>query len=220
MTQVIRSACSACEADLTESSASLRARIAANLEGFERIEVDLPRARRAAVAITLAPLGPGTGFLLTRRSYALRRGAGQYALPGGNLEPGESALAAALRELQEELGVTLPAAAALGVLDDFVTRGGHVVTPIVLWSEATPVLVPCPTEVHAAWLLPLDDLDRPETPRWLPGEPGGAPILQMRAGDSWINPPTAALLYQFREVALHGRATRVAAVGQPEWTAR
>jgi 8-oxo-dGTP pyrophosphatase MutT (NUDIX family) len=203
-----------------EPPAALRAHIAANLQGFARIGVDLPGARRAAVAITLAPLDSGTGFLLTRRSYTLRRGAGQYALPGGNLEPGETAPEAALRELHEELGVVLPASSALGMLDDFVTRGGHVVTPIVFWAETFPVLIPCPTEVHAAWLLPLDELDQPDSPRWLPGETDGAAILQMRAGGAWINPPTAAMLYQFREVALHGRATRVAQVGQPEWTAR
>jgi 8-oxo-dGTP pyrophosphatase MutT (NUDIX family) len=206
---------------LIEPPARLRASIAANLARFDRIEANPPVARRAAVAITLAPLGAGTGYIFTQRSYALRRGAGQYALPGGNLEPGETALAAALRELHEELGIALPASAALGMLDDFTTRGGHVVTPIVLWAETLPVLTPCPTEVHAAWLLPLEELDRPDAPRWRPGEPGGAPILKMPAvGGKWVNPPTAALLYQFREVALHGRATRVAAVGQPEWTAR
>ena len=206
---------------MIEPPARLRASIIANLASFTRIPADPPGARRAAVAITLAPLGAGTGYVFTQRSYALRRGAGQYALPGGNLEPGETALAAALRELREELGIDLPATAALGMLDDFITRGGHVVTPIVLWSETVPVLIPCPTEVHAAWLLPLEALDRPDVPRWRPGEPGGTPILKMPVvAGKWVNPPTAALLYQFREVALHGRPTRVAAVGQPEWTAR
>jgi 8-oxo-dGTP pyrophosphatase MutT (NUDIX family) len=202
--------------------ACLRARIAANLAAFARIAADPPGARRAAVAITLAPLAAGgTGYLLTKRSYSLRRGAGQYALPGGHVEPGESAAETARRELHEELGIAPRATEYLGMLDDFVTRGGHVVTPVVLWAEAEPTLVPCPTEVHAAWLRPLAELLQAQVPRWLPGEAGGgAPILQMRAGASWINPPTAALLYQFREVALCGRATRVAAVGQPGWTAR
>jgi 8-oxo-dGTP pyrophosphatase MutT (NUDIX family) len=205
---------------LTGDATELRARIAANLAGFTRITADPPDAKRAAVAIVLAPLEGATGFLLTRRSYALRRGAGQYALPGGHVEPGESALDAALRELHEELGVELPASSALGALDDFVTRGGHVVTPIVLWAETRPVLIPCPTEVHAAWLVPLAQLDQAQSPRWLPGEAGGPTILQMRINDHWINPPTAALIYQFREVALHGRPTRVAGIGQPAWTAR
>jgi 8-oxo-dGTP pyrophosphatase MutT (NUDIX family) len=205
---------------LIDSPARLRARIAANLARFRRNAVELPGMRRAAVAMALAPLGDGTGFVFTRRSYGLRRGAGQFALPGGNIELDETPLDAALRELHEELGVTLDASTELGQLDDFVTRGGHVVTPIVFWAEAAPVLVPCPVEVHAAWLIPLEALERPDLPRWLPGESGGAPILQMRINGHWVNPPTAALLYQFREVALRGRPTRVAAVGQPAWTAR
>ncbi|MEI9982944.1 MAG: NUDIX domain-containing protein [Aliidongia sp.] len=61
----------------------------------------------------MAPLGDGTGFVFTRRSYELRRGAGQFALPGGNIEPDESPLDAALRELHEELGVKLDASTEL-----------------------------------------------------------------------------------------------------------
>ena len=208
------------DAETPDSHTELRARIAANLARFQRRAVDQPEARRAAVSVVLAPLEGGTGFVFTQRAYSLRRGAGQYALPGGNLEPGETALEAGLRELREELAVDLPPGAALGLLDDFVTRGGHVVTPIVLWSAAPIVLVPAPDEVHAAWLRPIAELDHPDSPRWQPGESGGAEILQMRIRDKWVNPPTAALLYQFREVALHGRPARVDQVGQPAWTAR
>jgi 8-oxo-dGTP pyrophosphatase MutT (NUDIX family) len=205
---------------MTESPSCLKARITANLARFERRTVELPGMRRAAVALVLAPCDEGVGFLFTKRSYSLRRGAGQYALPGGNIDPDESPVAAALRELQEELGVALEPETALGPLDDFVTRGGHVVTPIIFWSDATPVLKPSPDEVHAAWLIPLSAILRPDLPRWLPGEAGGAPILQMRINKSWVNPPTAAMIYQFREVAIHGRPVRVATVGQPAWTAR
>jgi hypothetical protein len=94
-----------------------------------------------------------------------------------------------------------------------------VVTPVVLWSDTPIALTPDPTEVHAAWLIPLSHLDHPESPRAEAHPDGGEPILRMFANGQWINPPTAAFLYQFREVALHGRWTRVASVGQPTWTA-
>jgi 8-oxo-dGTP pyrophosphatase MutT (NUDIX family) len=211
----------AAPADPVQQCAIGRAQIVANLARFDRLAAEQPGARRAAVAITLAPLESDViGFILTKRSYSLRRGAGQYALPGGHVEPGETVAAAALRELDEELGVRLPPSSEIGMLDDLITRSGHVVTPIVLWAETTPILVPAPAEVHAAWLRPLDDLAQPDTPRWRPGEDGGPAIPQMCVGGAWINPPTAAILYQFREVALYGRVIRVADVGQPSWTAR
>lgn len=104
------------------------------------------------------------------------------------------------------------------MLDDFLTLGGHVVTPVVLWSDASLILAPDPTEVHEAWRLPIAELDHPESPR-SETNPDGAPILKMFARGQWINPPTAAILYQFREVALHGRPNRVIDIGQPSWTA-
>lgn len=150
----------------------------------------------------------------------MRRNAGNYALPGGNLEPGETAEEAARREMAEELGVSLPPEAALGLLDDFVTLGGHRVTPVALWSDEELALVPDPVEVHEAWRIPIAELDHPRSPRRRRHLGSNDPILQMRLRGSWINAPTAAWLYQFREVALHGRATRLDGVGQPAWTAR
>lgn len=197
----------------------LRARIEANLAGFERRALDPSGLRRAAVAILLSPLDGRTCYVLTRRALTLRRGAGNYALPGGNFEAGEDAVAAALRETAEELGVQTQLDQVLGLLDDFSTLGGHVVTPVVLWSRAPLTLAPDPAEVHEAWRLPISELDHPDSPR-SEVNPDGAPILKMYARGQWINPPTAAILYQFREVALHGRPTRVADIGQPSWTAR
>ncbi len=196
----------------------LRDRIAANLSAFERREALGAELRRAAVAVLLSPLADETTYVLTRRALTLRRGAGNYALPGGHLEPGEDAIAAAIRETAEELGVELVPDQILGLLDDFVTLTGHTVTPVVLWSDAVLDLAPDPVEVHEAWRLPLSELDHPGSPL-AEANPNGAPILKMFARGSWINPPTAAILYQFREVALHGRATRVIDIGQPSWTA-
>jgi 8-oxo-dGTP pyrophosphatase MutT (NUDIX family) len=196
----------------------LRARIVDNLAAFERRAIESADLRRAAVAVVISPYEGQPSYVLTRRALTLRRGAGNYALPGGHVEPAEDAVAAAIRETAEELGVLLRADQVLGLLDDFVTLAGHVVTPVVLWSDEPLVLVPDPVEVHEAWRLPLSELDHPDSPM-AEANPAGAPILKMFARGQWINPPTAAILYQFREVVLYGRATRVHDVGQPSWTA-
>ena len=199
---------------------ALRRRIEGHLATFERIALEVGDRRRAAVAVVIAPTPQGPAFLLTRRALHMRRGAGNYALPGGNVDPDEDPIDAALRDTQEELGVTLTRAEVLGLLDDFVTLGGHVVTPVVMLSEQPVVLTPNPEEVHDAWLVPIADLDHPRAPRREAHPDGGPSILRMYARGSWINPPTAAWLYQFREVCLHGRPCRTDAIGQPSWTAR
>ena len=199
---------------------ALRDTIRANLALFPRRVLATAGLRRAAVAILLSAREGELTYVLTRRALTMRRGAGNYALPGGNYEPGEDAVSAALRETAEELGVLLGADAALGLLDDFLTLGGHVVTPVVLWSPDPVTLRPDPLEVDRAWFEPVARLNHPGSPMSEDHPEGGEPILRMFADDNWINPPTAAWLYQFREVALHGRHTRVSTVGQPEWTAR
>jgi ADP-ribose pyrophosphatase YjhB (NUDIX family) len=195
-----------------------RASIVANLAGFERRQVLRPDLRRAAVAVLLSPHDGALTYVLTRRALSLRRGAGNYALPGGNLDPGEDAVTGAMRETAEELGVWVQRRQVIGLLDDFVTLGGHAVTPVVIWSSRPLALEPDPAEVHEVWRLPVSELDHPDSPL-TETNPDGPPILKMFARGHWINPPTAAILYQFREVALHGRATRVIDIGQPSWTA-
>src|SRR3954462_656998 len=140
---------------LTPPEPELRARMAANLAAFPRREIDLGGLRPAAVAIVISPHRKKPPFLLTRRALTMRRNAGNFALPGGNFEAGEDAIAAAIRETAEELGVRLPRAAALGLLDDFVTLGGHRVTPVAFWSDTVLALSPDPIEVHAAWRIAL-----------------------------------------------------------------
>ncbi len=196
----------------------LRSQIVANLAGFPRRTISPDGLRLAAVAVVVSPLKGAPTFLLTRRALTMRRNAGNYALPGGNVEPGEDAIDAARRETAEELGVSLPREAAIGLLDDFKTLGGHRVTPVVFWSDAELTVTPDPVEVHVAWRIPLSELDHPKSPRRQAHPHGDDLILQMRLRGQWVNAPTAAWLYQFREVALHGRATRLDDVGQPEWT--
>jgi hypothetical protein len=140
-------------------------------------------------------------------------------LPGGRIDAGETAEDAARRELAEELGVELPETAALGLLDDLPTRGGAVITPVVLWAAGAPDLAPNPAEVHDAWVIAVSGLAHPEAPQWAKVEGVKGKVLQMPVGGEWINPPTAAILYQFREVALHGNPVRVHDVPSPLWTA-
>jgi len=194
--------------------------MARRLAEFERMVMPDGDKPRAAVAILIAPTHDGPAFVLTKRARHLRRNPGNFALPGGHVDQGETIEAAARRETWEELGVALEEDAVLGLLDDFETLTGRIVTPVVLWSAVTITLQPNPEEVDEAWLVPLMMLDEPGSPRFIENRSGGRPILQMRLMGKWINAPTAAWIYQFREVAVHGRTVRVTDVGQPGWTAR
>jgi 8-oxo-dGTP pyrophosphatase MutT (NUDIX family) len=192
----------------------LRARVAENLAAFRPIRVDAAGLRHAAVGVVLVPaVDQGRAcFVLTRRVATLRRHGGQWALPGGRLEPGETPEQAALREIREEIGLDLDPASVLGRLDDFVSRSGHLISPLVLWADAQDDLVPSPDEVDAAFRIPLSELAEPSALRRLP-------LLHfaMPSAPTTVHAPTAAILYQFREAALHGREVRVADVEQPRF---
>ena len=219
----------------TRRTAALRAALAERLRAFDVRSLAEGAERHAAVALAVIDEGPGAGvaglpafsapsdraaLLLTRRSAALRAHAGQWALPGGRLDAGETPEAAALRELHEETGLAVDAGAVLGRLDDFATRSGFVITPVVVWAGVGDALVPNPGEVESVHRIPVDELLREDAPL-LDALPGSAhPVLRMPVGDSWIAAPTAAVLYQFREWCLLGRPTRVAHFEQPHFAWR
>jgi 8-oxo-dGTP pyrophosphatase MutT (NUDIX family) len=133
------------------------------------------------------------------------------------MEPGESAPAAALRELEEEVGLTLGADAVLGVLDDYPTRSGFVITPVVVWCGRAAELNPNPEEVVRVYHVPLDDLERPEVPILISIPESDRPVIQLPILSTLIHAPTAAVIYQMREVVVHGRDTRVDHFEQPVW---
>jgi 8-oxo-dGTP pyrophosphatase MutT (NUDIX family) len=195
---------------------ALRERLRANLAAFDREAVAGLGLRRAAVALALLADEAGRAcFVLTRRAAGLRSHGGQWALPGGSQDPGESAEAAALRELSEEVGLELDRGAVLGLLDDYATRSGYAITPVVVWAPGARELRPNPAEVDAVYRVPLAELERPDVPRLRRIPESERPVISVPLLGTHIHAPTAAFLYQLREVGVFGRATRVSRYEQP-----
>ncbi len=156
-------------------------------------------------------------YILTTRATRLSSHAGQRAYPGGRVDPGETVDQAALRELEEEVGLKLDSSSVLGRLDDYATRSGYVITPIVVWGGSNVELKPNPGEVDLIHRIPLNELMRDDAPILETIDESEHPVLKMPLGDEWFAAPSAAIAYQFREVALLGRRTRVAHYEQPHF---
>jgi len=195
---------------------SLRGALAANLESHPRRATPLDGRRHAAVAVVLVDSHPrrhaavtvgvagGAAFLLCQRAVDMTRHAGQWALPGGSIDPGESALQAALRELDEELGIRLGPRSVVGWLDDYPTRSGYVITPVVLWGDSDPPLKPARDEVLAVYRVTLETLVSAD-PRFIAIPESDRRVLQLPLDGHLIHAPTGAILYQLRQVGLLGR---------------
>lgn len=216
----------------------LRDRIEANLAAHERRRHPVGELRHAAVAIVLVDSAPddvpamadsatepehgmghlsgGAAFLLCRRASRLNAHAGQWALPGGRLDHGENSVQAALRELDEEIGLRLDGGAVLGCLDDYPTRSGYVITPVVIWAGGHAELHPHVGEVHGVYRVGLTELCRDDSPRFVDIPESDRPVVQLPLGRFLLHAPTAAVMLQLRRVGLEGRlGERVDELEQP-----
>jgi 8-oxo-dGTP pyrophosphatase MutT (NUDIX family) len=197
---------------------TLRELTAQNMASFHHEELPIGALRAAAVAIVIAAHRGSPTVLLTRRSGKLRSHSGQWALPGGRLDVGESAEDAALRELEEEINLSLSHDAILGRLDDYITRSGYRITPIVLWfGEESDHLKPNPDEVASIHTVSFKELANPSAPQFEEIPESDRKVLSMRLSVDQIYAPTAAFLYQFREVGILGQNTRVLQYDQPRF---
>ena len=198
---------------------ALRCKCQQRLTEFNWQKIDDPSLRPAAVAIVLARSDDNGAacFFLTRRGRLVSRHRGQYALPGGRLDAGEDAEGAALRELEEELGLKAERHDIVGRLDDFPTRSGFCVTPLIVWMDGDVTPVHDPEEVETVFTVPIKDLTQPQVPRLHHIPESERPVLSIPFAslDDEVFSPTAAILYQFREVVLYGRWTRVSHYEQP-----
>jgi 8-oxo-dGTP pyrophosphatase MutT (NUDIX family) len=214
---------------------ALKARIRTHLTKFQLHEGGGAEGKAAAVALCVVDEGlgaalsglpthtswqPTAALVLTRRSFKLRHHRGQWALPGGRIDAGETPEQTALREMREEVALDLGEGAILGRLDDFVTRSGFMITPIVIWAGPRIEMIPNEDEVASIHRIPVTEFLRDDAPLLDHDEGDDAPVLRMPVGDSWIAAPTAAMLYQFAQVCLMGNEIRVAHYDQPKFAWR
>ena len=193
----------------------IRAELQARIDTFEPIAIVPEGLRHAAVALAVIFMGAEPGIVMTRRASRLRDHPGQFAFPGGRLDPGESVTQAARRELLEEVGLEVDETAVMGVLDDYATRSGYLMTPVVLWvgDRDWRSLVVSEAEVEEAFVVPLSELGQEPNVYTIPESV--RPIINVPFRDTVLHAPSGAIMHQFAEIALHGRTTRVAGYDQP-----
>jgi 8-oxo-dGTP pyrophosphatase MutT (NUDIX family) len=187
--------------------------LAARVAGFPRVAADLPELKQAAVAVCVTLREEAPALLLTRRAARLRAHAGQWALPGGRRDGGETAAQGALRELAEEVGLSLDDTQVLGMLDDYVTRSGYVMTPVVCWAGPVGELTGAKGEVAQVHQIPLTDLD--VEPGFISIPESDAPVIRLPLLGGYLHAPTAAIVHQFCRIACRGAVERVAHYEQP-----
>lgn len=201
---------------MTTDPKDFESHVRSRMARFEHRELPVTDLRAAAVCVAIAIHVDEPVIWLEERAATLRSHAGQFALPGGRIDAGETAGQAALRELEEELGVHAEPDRIVGRLDDFATRSGFVISPFVVWLGTLQDPPRCsPAEVARLHVITVPELDAEPWFTQLPDVE--KPVFQWPYHGDPIHAPTAAILHQFREIVLHDRHTRVAHFEQPRF---
>jgi 8-oxo-dGTP pyrophosphatase MutT (NUDIX family) len=161
--------------------------------------------KAAAVLIGLTEAAGEPGVLLTVRSTALRQHAGQISFPGGTIEASDAGPAeAALREAQEEVGLSAEHAQVLGYLPDQLVLTGFRITPVI--ARIAPQFVPLldRSEVQESFELPFEVLMDPDNHRDTTRRIGDIELAarDIQFGEHRIWGATAAMLLSLYELAL------------------
>jgi 8-oxo-dGTP pyrophosphatase MutT (NUDIX family) len=131
-----------------------------NPNGDHALEAGTPRMltappKPAAVLVPVVMHEDEPTMLLTQRASHMRNHSGQIALPGGRIDEGETPLATALREAEEEIGLARRLARPIGYLDPYLSSTGYLVLPVVALVEPRFTLNLNPSEVADAFEVPL-----------------------------------------------------------------
>ncbi len=199
---------------------AFRLELLERLGTFDRQTAEDAGRHAAVVLLVIADDEGRASVVITRRAAKLRQHSGQFALPGGKLDDGETIEMAALRELEEEVGVRLGGDAILGLMDDYVTRSGFVITPVVVWGDGGTELRPDPGEVAETYVISLEELARKGAVRTCRMPGSEKPLLALAILGTFVFAPTAAVLHQFAELAVHARSTSVLHFDQPRFAWR
>ena len=209
---------------MTEYNTTTRDRMSRNLSEFKIIDTkpvqEQAITRQAGVALIVLPdpeIPQNASLLLTRRATTLNTHKGQWALPGGRQDEGETLQQTAMRESHEEVGLDLCPADCLGQLDSYPTRSGYLITPFVFWPKQALSPKANPQEVASLHYIPLNQAYRDDLVTEMAIEESPRPVLRINLLEHQIHAPTAAVLLQFLEAAVRGKQTRVAHYEQPVW---
>ena len=198
-----------------------RSQIVRAMAGFKPRTLAGTSMQSASVALLIGPCEGTISFLLTQRSNSLRRHAGQFALPGGKIDSGETPTDTMIREVYEEVNLDIRRTDVLGRLDDYVTRSGFLICPLVVWSDDLLSAQPSPAEVASISYIPIATLVGRAVPTLTECAHDDRPLLQLPlGGDLIIYAPTGAILFQFARWCLAREYVPMTRFAEPKfaWT--